>query len=224
MSLRKDGAAPEPGALPIAPEYMERFISDAHVIVAEGYARLDPTTLAAKEEPDISGLIVRNSRAWLDEPDSPEWTRSYFVTEEKFEDESSLEGMRRPRIDVHVESNAKRPRPRFVFEAKRLYRSDSVAKYLGEDGLGALCDGTYARSAGAAGMLAYVQRGNVDESAEQVGQKMARERTVHGLCPDGAVWAEMVLDARLGTTRRSRHAPSGRAPIDIYHSFLKCCA
>jgi hypothetical protein len=126
MSLRKAQPVPEPTALPIAPEYLERFIVDAHVIVAEGYARLDPGTLAEKEEPDISGLIVRNSRRWFDDPGSPEWTRSYSVTEEKFEDESPLEGMRRPRIDVHIESSIRRPRPRFVFEAKRLYRSDSL--------------------------------------------------------------------------------------------------
>lgn len=223
MSLRRPLSVPAPDALPIAPEYLEQFIVDAHVIVAEGYARLDRARLASKEEPDISGLIVRNSRAWMDDPRSPEWTRSYFVTEEKFEDESPLEGMRRPRIDVHIESNMRRPRPRFVFEAKRLYRSDSVAEYVGKKGLGALCDGTYAGSAGAAGMLGYVQHGDVDESAKHVGRKLERERGLHGISAEGAVWTEIRIDARLGTTRRSRHARAGRGEIEIYHSFLRCC-
>lgn len=224
MSLRKTPSVPGPDALPIAPEYLERFIIDAHVIVAEGYAQLDPAALAAKEEPDISGLIVRNSRAWIDDPRSPEWTRSYFVAEEKFEDESTLEGMRRPRIDVHIESNVRRPRPRFVFEAKRLYRSDSVAEYVGKKGLGALCDGTYAGSAEVAGMLGYVQHGDADDSAGQVGRKLSRERALHGISAEGVVWTEIHFDARLGTTRRSRHARPGRGGIDIYHSFLRCCA
>ena len=132
--------------------------------------------------------------------------------------------MRRPRIDVHIESNVRRPRPRFVFEAKRLYRSDSVAEYVGGKGLGALCDGTYAGKAEAAGMLGYVQRGDVDESARQIGRKLERERGLHGLPAEGSLWTELRLDARLGTTRRSRHARPGRGGIDIYHSFLRCCA
>lgn len=224
MSLRKTMPALEPTAVPIAPDYLERFIIDAHVIVAEGYVRLDPATLASKEEPDISGLIVRNSRGWLDDPRSPKWTRRYFVTEEKFEDESTFEGMRRPRVDIHIESNVRLPRPRFVFEAKRLYRSDSVAEYVGKEGLGALCNGSYAGSAGAAGMLGYVQHGNVDDSAGKVRRKLDRERVLHGIAADGVVWTELSIDARLGTTRRSRHARAGRGGIDIYHSFLKCCA
>lgn len=224
MSLRKPLPAPGPDAPAIAPDYLKRFIIDAHVIVAEGFAQIDPAGLASKEEPDISGLIARKSRAWMDNPCSPEWTRSYFILPEVFEDESALEGMRRPRIDIHIESNATRPRPRFVFEAKRLYRSDSVAKYVGEEGLGAFRDGTYAGSAGAAGMLGYVQRGDADESAAQVGRKLDRERGLHGISAEGVVWTEIRIDARLGTTRRSRHARAGRGEIDIYHSFLRCCA
>jgi hypothetical protein len=178
----------------------------------------------SKEEPDISGLIVRNSRAWIDDPRSPDWTKSYFVAAEQFEDESTLEGMRRPRIDVHIESNIRRPRPRFVFEAKRLYRSDSVAEYAGKKGLGALCDGTYAGSAAAAGMLGYVQQGDVGEIAERVRRKLERERRLHGISAEGVVRTEISIDARLGTTRRSRHARAGRGEIDVYHSFLRCCA
>jgi hypothetical protein len=208
----------------VAPEYLERFIADAHVIVAEGFARIDPATLSTKEEPTISGLIVRNARTWIDGPESPGWTVGYFVTEEKFEDESPLEGMARPRIDVHVESNIRKPRPRFVFEAKRLHRSDSVAQYVGEGGLGALRDGTYAGSTHSAGMLGYVQRGDVEGWAEKVRGKLDRERELHGLSADGVVWTELLLDSRLGSTRRSRHARPERATVDVYHSFLKCCA
>lgn len=224
MSLRRAPSAPEPTALPIAPAYLQRFIVDAHMIVAEGYSSLDPATLTSKKEPDISGLIVKNSRGWLDDPRSPGWARCYFVTEEKHEDDSALQGMRRPRIDIHIESSELRPRPRFVFEAKRLYRSDSVAEYVGKKGLGALCDGTYAGDAQAAGMLGYVQEGTVDESARQVKGKLERERSAHGLTSKGTVWTEREIDVRLGTTRLSKHTRAGRAPIAIYHSFLKCCA
>ncbi len=223
MSLRRSSPQPPRAAIPVAADFAGQFVIHAHVIVAEGYSRLDPATLAGKEEPDISGLIVRNSRAWMDDPMSPAWTQSYFVTEEKFEDASSLEGMRRPRIDVHVESNARRPRPRFVFEAKRLYRGDSVAEYVGPKGLGALCDGTYASNAEAAGMLGYVQHGKVDDGAERVCRKLDRERRAHHLSMEGPVWEVMELDPRMGATRRSRHLRPGRPRIDVYHSFLKCC-
>lgn len=224
MSLRRTPSGPDPGSVPVAPAYLERFVADAHVIVAEGFSRLRPADLASKEEPDISGLIVKSCRQWFDDPGSPEWTKSYFVTEEKHEDRSALQGMKRPRIDIHIETSEPRPRPRFVFEAKRLYRSDSVAEYVGKKGLGALCDGTYAAEAPAAGMLGYVQEGAANDRARQIEVKLGRERRRHGLPARGPVWTELVLDARLGTTRRSRHARADRTPIDIYHSFLKCCA
>ena len=66
--------------------------------------------------------------------------------------------------------------------------------------------------------------GAADESAARVGKKLAREREAHGLSADGVVWTEVQLDVRLGTTRVSRHARAGRAWLDVYHSFLRCCA
>jgi hypothetical protein len=223
MSLRKSQSEFQPTVLPVAPQYRQRFIVDAHVIIAEGYAQLDPGALVSKQEPAISGMIVTQSRVWLSDPRSPEWSRNYFVTEEKYEDNSSLDGMDRPRIDIHIESSEARPRPRFVFEAKRLYRGDSVAEYVGEKGLGAFRDGRYGGDSLAAGMLGYVQNGSVDDSVSKVCSKLERERSSHGLAATGRVWTEQELDSRLGTTRRSRHARTGLAPIDVYHSFLKCC-
>jgi hypothetical protein len=222
VSLRKSSSTPSPAALPVAPEYLRRFIVDAHVIVAEGYSRLNPAVLVAEDEPAISGLIVGKSRSWLSDPDCPEWTKSYFITEEKHEDDSAQKGMARPRIDVHVESSERRPRPHFVFEAKRLYRSDSVAEYVGKKGLGALCDGTYAGNASAAGMLGYVQAGPVAVSVQKVRAKLEGDRGAHGLAA-GAVWTEQETDSRIGPTLKSTHARAGRPPIDVYHSFLKCC-
>jgi hypothetical protein len=55
-------------------------------------------------------------------------------------------------------------------------------------------------------------------------KKLDGERAIHGISAEGAVWVEVTLDPRIGVTRRSRHARPDRAPIDVYHSFLRCWA
>lgn len=68
MSLRPPLAAP---TLAIAAEFQGRFVRDAHILVAEGYSRLAPATLAKKSEEVISGAIVQHAEDWLADPSAP---------------------------------------------------------------------------------------------------------------------------------------------------------
>lgn len=221
MSLRPPLAAP---TLAIAAEFQGRFVRDAHILVAEGYSRLAPATLAKKSEEVISGAIVQHAEDWLADPSAPAWTQCYFIKPEIPERLSPHEGKLRPRIDIYVESSAVRPRPRFAFEAKRLYRSDSIARYAGPDGLGAFLDGTYVPDAPAAAMLAFVQKPQYAATcASQVRAKIDEDRARYGLVRWGSIWASATLDARLGATWVSHHTrPVLGTAIDIYHSFLRC--
>jgi hypothetical protein len=209
--------------VPIAYYFKGRFIRDAHRLVAEGYARLDPATLTKKSEEAISGRIVDEVKAWFDQKETPAWTESYFITSESPEKSDKREGKRRPRIDIFVECSKRRPCAGFAFEAKRFYRSDSVAQYVGPKGLGAFLNGTHASGAPSAGMLGFVQKGSKDGHIEKVCEKLGAERNLHGLAEKGDVWRAMSLDDRLGMTWVSHHERAAPQPtMKIYHSFLRC--
>jgi len=219
MSLRPPLAAP---TLSISAEFQNRFVRDAHILVAEGYSRLAPETLAKKSEEAISGAIVQHAEDWLAEPSTPVWTQHYFIKPEVPERLSPHEGKRRPRIDIYVESSALRPRPRFAFEAKRLYRRDSIASYVGTDGLGAFLDGTYVPDVLAAAMVAFVQNPQFAACVDQVRDKVDEDRARYGVARWGSIWTSEMLDARLGPTWITRHTRHLGTRIDIYHSFLRC--
>lgn len=209
----------------VAPEFWSRFVRDAHILIAEGFSRLNGSSLSQESEERISELIVEGVRRWYDENGRPDWTRQYFAKAEVPEHESSLEGKSRPRIDIYIESShgPRRP-PTFAFEAKRIYRSDSIAAYVGPVGLGAFIDGTYVPTSPAAGMLAYVQVGTNESAAEKVHAKLKRDRADCGLTSQAEVWSPVKFDARLGLTWVSHHLRvDSLGEVTIYHSFLRCC-
>ncbi|MBK9366985.1 MAG: hypothetical protein IPN01_11790 [Deltaproteobacteria bacterium] len=164
------------------------------------------------------------------EPGQREWGRCYFiVTEHPVEgvirEGRVLKGKERPRIDIFVENSEPTPRATFVFEAKRFYPKSDETKYVGEEGLGTLLNGTKGRQDRAAGMLGYVQVGSIPAVKLAVEAKLTGDRTAHGLDPSGEVWTQVSLDARIPATFVSRHnRTSGLPPLAVYHSFLPCCA
>ncbi|MFO0607496.1 MAG: hypothetical protein U0324_30300 [Polyangiales bacterium] len=206
--------------------FWQRFMKDAHVLVAEGFSRLAPSTLTRDDEERISERIEEGVYQWYEASGRPEWARRYAVVTEVREPGGSRTGKRRKRIDIRIESNegVGRP-PRFLFEAKRFYhRSDCVAEYVGTDGLGGFLAGDYARDALHAGMLGYVQKGTNLASIQKVEAKLSNERSTHGLAAQGPVWSTQCLDARLGDTYVSQHTRQQSLPsITLYHSFLRCC-
>lgn len=220
MSLRPPLVA---STLTVAPDFQGRFVRDAHVLVAEGYSRLTPAKLARESEEDISDAIIQHAEDWLSDPSAPAWTQYYFIKPEIRERRSPRKAKHKPRIDIYVESSGARPRPQFAFEAKRMYRSDSVAKYVGGDGLGAFLDGTYVPEAPAAAMLAFVQKPQVIPCADQIRDKIGEDRAQYGLPRWGSIWSSAALDVRLGGTWVTRHTRGTLGTsIAIYHSFL-CC-
>lgn len=230
MSLRA-ATSTAVGSAALAGEFWQRFVCDAHRLVAEGFSRLDASALSTELEEHISGAIEEGIYEWYDTAGRPDWTRVYNVGVERpvqgtKRGNKVRKGKKRPRIDIFVESNEGPARPpRFSFEAKRFYRSDSVAEYVGTTGLGTFLDGTKAADTGVAGMLGYVQDRTVEAVVEDVFDKLRKERATHNVTPTGPVWSGRVIDARLGTTYVSRHGrTTSLGEIDVYHSFLCCRA
>lgn len=215
---------------PGAADFFTRFVRDVHVLIAEGFSRLDAASLHDEQEEHISGQIVRHTRRWLNESNAPHWVEHYYINAEDPEEgvlgaDRLLKGKSRPRIDIRVESSERRPRPTFTFEAKRFYAGSSAAEYLGDEGLKTLLNGTKGRDDQAAGMLGYVQARPIPAVAKLVQTRLTGDRAAYGLDPAAQVWTQVSLDARIPATLVSHHSrTSGLPPLAVYHSFLPCHA
>ncbi len=224
MSIR--GKSPPAATEAVAAEFWARFVKDAHRLIAEGFARLDASTLASEGEEVISARIVEGIEQWYDDAIREPWMALYFVDSEGHQFTAGRAGKHAPRIDIQIathQTHEARGRPaRMLFEAKRIYRTDSVAEYLGKDGLQQFLNGTYGSNARSAAMLAYIQASTYENAKDRIETKLDKERAVHCLPAEGDVWRSDVQDTRLPTTMRSRHVRNGPGLLDVYHSFLKC--
>jgi hypothetical protein len=183
-----------------------------HHVLATGFQRLVAATLAKKEETAITGLLVEQMRAFVASRDCPRGAQHFSVHDDRPEGTNGLEGKRRPRIDIVVERTGMGTRPKFHFEAKRLDRSDSVAEYVGEDGMGCFLSGKYAKGEPDAGMLGYVQQGTPETWAQRLREKLATE---------SVAWAQHSLHVSLPHSYRSSHTRDGQ-PFGLFHVLLVC--
>lgn len=190
--------------------YRRRFVKTVHCVLAGGFRRLVAATLAEKEETAITGVLVDEMRALLERRDCPKGAEHFSVHDDRPESGDGVEGSSRPRIDIIVERTGQGPRPRFHFEAKRLNRSDSVAKYIGNEGMECFLSGKYANHDPDAGMLGYVQRDTPETWATRLSTKLS-----------GAGWALHSLHASLPHSYRSNHTRGGR-PFELFHVLLLC--
>ncbi len=206
--------------------YAERirasFVEHVHALVAAGYARLDKGGLATAEEPAITGDLAKAMTEVAEDPASPRWAARYEIHDDPPQNVNGLKGKRRPRVDLEIAfiSGQSGKRPRFQFEAKRLYRSDSVSEYVGSAGLGMILDGRYARDHSDAGMLGYVQEGLVSEWVDKIGNELNTNKQQYALC-DGGDFAPFKTRAISKHLYRSHHArQNGASPVSVSHLFL----
>jgi hypothetical protein len=150
-----------------------------------GYESLRSSDYRDAEEEDITGDIRKYMKYLTDEAPTERWMARYSVYNEDPVDDGRCvltgeikKGKRRLLIDVRVVCKRRTPVQSYVIEAKRLYRSDSVAQYCGEDGLGAFLAGEYAAADDRAGMVAYVQRDTVAVWTKKLEKKTKWGRVV----------------------------------------------
>jgi hypothetical protein len=160
------------GAGQFIQEYPKAFIRRCHELVGRGYARLDRWGLAATEEPAITGMLVDEIRAVIDDPEEDDWVRNFEPKDDEPVTVPGKVGKARPRIDITVVCVQSTPRNTFRFEAKRLHDAASLAQYLGTEGLLALLTGYYGNLR-FAGMLGYVQGGVCDDWSVAIQQRIA---------------------------------------------------
>jgi hypothetical protein len=202
-------------------DYCAAFVINVHRLLYVAYARMNPEQYPSKEEPAISGDLVKAMEEVLNDPAAPDWIPFYSVHDDPPEHDEEREGKRRLRIDVKVVSSERRPRQRFAFEAKRLGQpSHPVRKYLGEGGLGCFLLGHYARFDDDVGMLGYVQSGDPASWANEIAGKFAEAPLDYGICAGAGSWERFSRVEELPTCYRSTHRRISSGPVNVYHTLL----
>jgi len=202
--------------------YRSAFIRNCHILVLRGYEFIKAEDLSQAEETSITGELVRGIREVLESEDAEAWMQLFDVLDDPPQNVSGKWGRRRPRVDIEfVRLSGRGRRPRFHIEAKRLYRSDSVKEYFGEDGLGCFIAGRYAALEAAGGMLGYVQ---TDTSLEWLARLRTgfAERAETLRVAEGTTLAEAEGFQDLAPLQMSRHGrePAALGQIEVFHLLL----
>jgi hypothetical protein len=190
-------------------------------LLAAGYARLNRSILQNQEEPAITGFLVQEIRSFLESMEAPAWAARFTVHDDPPINHPGTAGTSRSRVDLEIERAQHGPRPRFQFEAKRLYNKDSVSEYLGEGGLGCFLSGRYAAGHDDAGMLGYVQAQTARDWVAKIQKRMEGKRRNLLLDEQEDIW-QTRADPSFECSYSSLHNRPGK-PIRIHHTFLACC-
>ena len=202
--------------------YRAAFRADAHQLVAWGYQDARPHIHVISEETAITGLIVEAIEARLDDPTTPERFERYEAVDEYQLPGEELVGKHRKRADIRIKSSVLRPRPRYVFEAKRLKRSSyGIDRYLGEDGMQRfLKDTSYSQYCDEAAMVGYVQDETPVWWLEKLSETLERDVAgVHSLVASLSFPAETMP---FENARISSHTKFDGRTIEITHILLEC--
>lgn len=90
-------------------------------------------------------------------------------------------GKRRQRVDLRLDSGEFSPRARFQFECKRLGKRHTVKIYLGAKGLGCFLRGDYAKDDDRAGMIGYVQSGDIGDWGTRIEKELMKTPDVYAM-------------------------------------------
>lgn len=202
-------------------ELREVFVRRVHQLLQLGYERLTPGNYAKEEEPAITGFLAEAIDRVLCDRTAP-WMSCFSVHDDPPVNDGRRKGKQRKRVDLRIDSGRFKPRARFRFEAKRLSKRHPVRIYLGREGLGCFLRGDYAREDNEAGMLGYVQSGNLEEWSAKIGYELNRTSVKYAFDTTFRFSAHLKLSTESLGTYRSRHNRSsvGRS-IRIVHTLLK---
>ena len=197
------------------------FVRRVHQLLLLGYERLAPAAYASEQEPAISGDLAKEIDNTLSDR-TESWMIDFSVYDDPPVHAARRKGKHRKRVDLRIDSARFRPRARFRFEAKRLGKRHSVKVYLGTEGLGCFLSGDYAAEEDEAGMLGYVQSGDLEDWGEKLGDELARTPGSYEVDPEFPFSAHpMALTGSLKTYCSQHNRPALRRPILVIHTLLR---
>jgi hypothetical protein len=219
MGLREYTKTRPAGPERFREEYSRSFLLAVHHVLFVAVKQLAMRLLAGYDEVALTGALVQELNAVVASPKTHTWDFMLSIHDDPPVDIGVEKGKRRPRVDIQIEKVHLGPRVRFSFEAKRLRleSSNSLADYVGEDGLGCFVSGRYASHAPWAGMLGYVESGPMENWIESIGAKIAQVPALS--CDPEEHWGTPEFPFESVPCRRSSHHRSDQIDILIFHSF-----
>jgi hypothetical protein len=201
--------------------YEEAFRLDVHQLLAWGYTDARSLITSNSEEEEITGLIVEAIETRLDDPLTDERYSRYEVAEDKPLPGETRTGKRRRRADIRIRSTVRKPRPRYLFEGKRLRRNGfGVSKYLGDSGLKRfILESSYSAYTNFGSMVAYVQSDTPAEWA--VDLAAAFERSPSQWNAEGGFVRDTVIDC-IEYCFVTAHVRATAEKVSIHHVLLDC--
>lgn len=199
------------------------FRRDAHQLLAWGYQGALAEIHCNLQEEEITGLIAEAMEKRLDNPSTPEKFDRYSIDEEKPIAVEGRKGKKRRRLDLVVVSGHNRPRPKYIFEAKRLRKNGyPIGRYIGEDGLLCFVKGVYASQYPEAAMVGYVQSDAAGYWESELKRSFG-EDLHNNLCVMRLLQKVQVLSSMPDVWVSGHERRVGDSVI-IYHIFLNCSA
>ncbi len=204
-------------------EYDVSFREDAHQLLAWGYLAARHLIAPEREETEITGFIAEAIRAKLNSPDIEERFDRYSLQEDNPVAGERRIGKRRVRMDIIIESSFRKPRPQYIFEAKRLCRpNQTLGDYLGGEGILRFLQGRYAADCPEVAMVGYVQTDTISYWAIALERRFDEDsanqfRITEKLSKTGII-------SHLADEWISKHQRENQMLITIFHIFLDCSA
>jgi hypothetical protein len=202
--------------------YRLAFIRRCYILLLSGYEVIRGEDLSREEETSITGELVRGVRQVLESEEAEAWMQLFDLYDDPPQNIRGKLGRSRPRVDIEfVRLSGRGRRPRFHVEAKRLYRSDSVKEYFGDNGLCCFIVGRYAANEAAGGMLAYVQTDTALKWSTRIKTGFAEKAGILRVV-SGTSLAEADGLQDLGPLQVSHHhrEPATLGQIDIFHMLM----
>lgn len=196
--------------------YEKSFRKDAHQILAWGYQDSLNQIHANLEEEEITGFIGEAIEERLNDPNTDERFDRYSLHQEKPISSQGRTGKGRLRLDIVIQYSGSRPRPEYIFEAKRLCKgSHPIGKYIGKDGMQCFIDGRYASQYPEAGMIGYLQSDDCSYWEKELRRKLNQNNNNQLQC--------ITIICSLPYEYFSKHKRRSGQSVTIYHIFLNCC-
>lgn len=202
--------------------YDQFFRRDAHQLLAWGYEDARSNINSTLEETAITGFIAEKIDKRFDDPDTPSRFERYYLGEDQPVVGEGRIGKSRRRLDLVITCSTRKPRLKYVFEAKRLCKGKvTIGDYIGEEGLQRFVTGTtYAAQYPEAAMIGYIQSDNHEYWINELNRKFDADPD-NSLCIRQRL-SQIQVIASLLYEWVSQHDRSTGNPITLYHILLDC--
>lgn len=197
-------------------------------LIGQGYKHLDCKSLHDKEEPDVTGCLVKAIQKIMDDPIGADWMDYYFLKDNPPLNVPGKLGKSRPLADIEFELANNRPRIHFRIEAKWIGKNKSSIGsrngYLGEEGIFRFLNGYYPTDIGYAGMLAYVFSDNEIIWSQKIKKQMSlKKKSLYLKMLNDRVWERDKEQNEFQIYFSQHDCPKPVGYLNISHMFIQFC-